>query len=266
MVGTRVMGTGVAGTGVVGKLSSNQSAGLVDAVRGTRLAPANDRMLRVELDGRCWARTRSLVATHGEVRFESPDGGGLGAWLKKTFSGDGIPLMKASGQGEILLARDGTTIRVMGLSGADELTVAGANVLAFAGDIAHEIRAVDSGSWAAGMSICVFRGVGQVAITSRGTPVVVRVSEGRPTYVDARSAVCWSGGVTTTYHKAEKIGWRVALGSAAERRRVIAFSGDGYAVVQPAGQFVSAKSRSSDDGHAAGDDDDSDDDWWDLLG
>lgn len=41
----------------------------------------------------------------------------------------------------------------------------------------------------AGLFNCVFSGQGRIAITTKGTPVVLQVDQ--PTYADPQAAVCW---------------------------------------------------------------------------
>jgi uncharacterized protein (AIM24 family) len=54
----------------------------------------------------------------------------VGRFLKKALTGEGVPLMRCQGRGDVFLAQDGNELHVLDLDG-DSVTVNGANVLAF---------------------------------------------------------------------------------------------------------------------------------------
>ncbi|MDQ4094380.1 MAG: AIM24 family protein, partial [Actinomycetota bacterium] len=58
----------------------------------------NSKMLKIELVGEVLARQGSMVAYQGEVQFKALGSGGIGKFLKQRLTGEGIPLMKVSGQ------------------------------------------------------------------------------------------------------------------------------------------------------------------------
>ena len=62
-----------------------------------RFALQNPKMLRVALDGEVMGRQGAMVAYQGQVDFTYQGAGGMGKFLKKTFTGEGMPLMKVSG-------------------------------------------------------------------------------------------------------------------------------------------------------------------------
>jgi uncharacterized protein (AIM24 family) len=78
---------------------------------------------------------------------------------------------------------------------------------------------------------CVFSGQGRIAITTRGTPVVLRVDQ--PTYADPQAAICWSAGLRTGYHRAEQLGLGTLLGRRTGEAFTMSFAGQGFVVVQP---------------------------------
>ena len=83
----------------------------------------------------------------------------------------------------------------------------------------------------AGLFNCVFSGYGRIAITTKGTPVVLNVDQ--PTYVDPQAAVCWSASLQTGYHRAEQLGLGTLLGRRTGEAFTMSFAGQGFVVVQP---------------------------------
>ena len=80
-----------------------------------RFTLQNPRILRVALDGEVMARQGAMVAYQGEVDFAYQGSGGMGKFLKKTFTGEGMPLMKVSGRGDVFFADDAMEIHLVNL-------------------------------------------------------------------------------------------------------------------------------------------------------
>src|SRR5262245_2097328 len=81
-----------------------------------RYALQNPRMLRVRLDGaEMMARQGAMVAYQGEIDFAYQGSGGMGKFLKKAFTGEGVPLMRVSGRGDVFLADDASEIHLVTL-------------------------------------------------------------------------------------------------------------------------------------------------------
>jgi uncharacterized protein (AIM24 family) len=97
---------------------------------------------------------------------------------------------------------------------------------------------------------CVFSGQGRIAITTKGTPVVLQVDQ--PTYADPQAAVCWSASLQTGFHRADQFGLGTLIGRSTGEVFTMSFAGQGFVVVQPseevAGSFVSGTGG----GHQAG--------------
>src|SRR3954470_10881722 len=109
----------------------------------------NSKMLKVALNGEIMARQGSMVAYQGQMNFEYQGSGGIGKFLKKTLTGEGAPLMKVGGQGELFLAHDADDIHLIRLEN-DALTVKGANILAFEPSIQWDIRRVEGAGMMSG--------------------------------------------------------------------------------------------------------------------
>jgi uncharacterized protein (AIM24 family) len=193
----------------------------------------NGKMLKVELDGECLARAGSMVAYQGDVSFKALGSGGVGRWIKQKMTGEGVPLMRISGRGDVFLADRAADIHLIDLDPGDSLTINGRNVLAFDASLDYDVRMVQGAGMlsASGLFNCVFSGQGRIAITTRGTPVVLRVDQ--PTYADPQAAICWSAGLRTGYHRAEQLGLGTLLGRRTGEAFTMSFAGQGFVVVQP---------------------------------
>lgn len=193
----------------------------------------NSKMLKIELNGECMARTGAMVAYQGQVQFQALGSGGMGKWLKQKLTGEGVPLMRMSGHGDVFLADRAADVHLIDLEPGDALTINGSNVLAFESSLKYDIRMVQGMGMmsSAGMFNCVFSGQGRVAITTKGTPVVLRVDQ--PTYADPQAAICWSASLQTGYHRADQLGLGTLLGRSTGEAFTMSFAGQGFVVVQP---------------------------------
>lgn len=193
----------------------------------------NSKMLKIELNGECMARTGAMVAYQGQVQFQALGSGGMGKWLKQKLTGEGVPLMKLSGRGDVFLADRAADVHLIDLEPGDALTINGSNVLAFDSGLRYDIKMVQGMGMmsSAGMFNCVFSGQGRVAITTKGTPVVLRVDQ--PTYADPQAAICWSASLQTGYHRADQLGLGTLLGRSTGEAFTMSFAGQGFVVVQP---------------------------------
>ncbi|HEX6675521.1 MAG TPA: AIM24 family protein [Actinomycetes bacterium] len=188
----------------------------------------NSKMLRVALRGEVLARQGSMVAYQGRVEFDYEGSGGVGRFIKKALTGEGVPLMRCRGEGDLFLAHDADEVHLVRLE-QDALTVNGPNVLAFEPGISWDIRRVDGATmFAGGLFNTVLSGSGWVAITAHGTPVVLQTDA--LTYVDAQSAVAWSANLHSSIHHTVRLGAMIGRGSGEAVQ--IAFSGQGFVIVQ----------------------------------
>ena len=142
----------------------------------------NSKMLKIALAGEVLARQGAMVAYQGDVRFEALGAGGIGRFIKQQLTGEGVPLMKLSGRGDVFLADAAADVHVIDLEGPhDALSINGRNVLAFEPTLSYDIRMVQGAGMVgtAGLFNCVFSGQGRIAITAKGAPVVLSVEEVR---------------------------------------------------------------------------------------
>ncbi len=194
----------------------------------------NSKMLKVRMDyGPVHARLGSMVAYQGDVRFANRGSGGLDKMVKKAMTGEGVPLMECSGQGELFLADDAADVQVLYLDD-DMVSVNGANVLAFSSSIDWDIHRVGvrGGMMAGGLFNVVLRGSGYVAVTTRGEPVALDVGQA-PTFADAHAVVLWSAGVSMDV-RVDTGGLGSMLRGGSGETIQMAFGGNGHVLVQPA--------------------------------
>jgi uncharacterized protein (AIM24 family) len=193
-----------------------------------RFTRQNASLLKVRLEGdQVQARLGSMVAYQGEVRFEHK-GGGIGRFLKKAFTGEGVRLMTVSGTGDVFLAQDARKIMVLDLDN-ERMTVNGDNVLAFEPGIEWDIKKVEgAGMVAGGLFNVVLQGTGKVAVTAHGEPVLLDTST--PTVADPQSAIAWSGGVRTSIKS--DVSFKTMTGRGSGETFQLAFQGAGWVLVQ----------------------------------
>jgi uncharacterized protein (AIM24 family) len=193
----------------------------------------NAKMLKVELNGEIMARRGAMVGYQGQVQFQALGAGGIGKWLKSKVTGEGVPIMKMTGRGDVFLANEAQDVHLIDLEGNDALSINGANVLAFEPTLQYEIRMVQGMGMlsSAGLFNCLFTGTGRIAVTTHGNPVVVNVDQ--PTYADPQAAVCWSASLQTGFHKAENLGLGTLIGRTTGEMFTMSFSGQGFVVIQP---------------------------------
>ncbi len=193
------------------------------------IANQNPRMLRVRLGEPFMARQGSMVAYQGNVDF-AYEGGGASKFIKKAFTGEGLPLMRCQGQGDVFLAERACDVHLLQLGNAG-LSISGKNVLAFSAGLDWNIERVKGGSIATGgLFNTTLRGTGWVALTTDGPPVVLNAAEA-PTYADTNAVVAWSANLQTQLKTSFKAGALIGRGSGEAVQ--VSFHGQGFVIVQP---------------------------------
>src|SRR5690606_11063657 len=107
------------------------------------------------------------------------------------------------------------------------------NVLAFDAHLSWGVQRVKGIAKFTGQGLfnIGISGTGWVAITSRGTPVVVDCAQAGETLVDPDALVAWSTGLQTKGRRSFKASSLIGRGSGEAYQ--IAFSGQGFVIVQP---------------------------------
>lgn len=199
-------------------------------VQGGRFALQNPQMLRVSLGGDVLAVKGAMVAFQGQVRFDHEKAGSVGKLLKKIVTSEDVPLMRASGQGEVFFASEAGYVYVVELTG-DGISVNGRNLLAFDAALSWDINRVQgAGMMAGGLFNTTVTGTGPVALCTVGAPVVLDCSQ-QPTYVDVQACVAWSANLVPQV--VSSMNMKSMLRGGTGEAFQYAFHGPGFVVVQP---------------------------------
>lgn len=199
-----------------------------------QFALQNKKLLKINMGyGPVLAKTGSMVAYQGDVRFENKGSGGLGKMFKQAATGEGVRMMTCTGQGELFVADMAAEIQVMYLEN-DMISVSGANILAFSSSIEWDIHRVQArgAAMTGGLYNVSLRGTGFVALTTKGDPVALQVAQA-PTFADAQAVVMWTAGVSMDI-KLDTGGAMSMLRGGTGETFQMAFGGQGLVVVQPA--------------------------------
>ena len=189
----------------------------------------NSKLLRVRLGEPFMARQGAMVAYQGNVDFAF-EGGGASKFIKKALTGEGLPLMRCAGQGDVFLAERAYDVHLLNLTNSG-LSISGKNVLAFSSSLDWNIERVKGGSIATGgLFNTTLRGTGWVALTTDGPPVVLNAAEA-PTFADTNAVVAWSASLQTALKTSFKAGALIGRGSGEAVQ--VSFHGQGFVIVQP---------------------------------
>jgi uncharacterized protein (AIM24 family) len=192
----------------------------------------NSKMLKVRLAGSTvMARQGAMVAYQGQVTFDYESAGGIGKMLKKAVTGEGVDLMRVSGNGDVFFADLAADVHVLELDGTDGFSVNGVSVLAFEPTLQWDIKMIPgAGMFGGGLFNTLFTGTGKIAVVTRGTPVVLTVDA--PTYVDTDAVVAWSASLQTSINRS---GFKpmALLGRSSGEAFQMGFAGQGFVIVQP---------------------------------
>lgn len=191
----------------------------------------NNKLLDVDLDGSVTAKAGAMIAYSGDISFEGKSSaeGGIRGFLKQQATGEGSPVMEATGTGHLYLADQEKKIQILELDDGEEISVNGNDVLAFESSVSYEIRTIKSvaGFSAGGLTNVSLVGPGNVAITTHGTPLVLRP----PVRTDPNATVAWSG--TTPGHHVDQ-SLSNMIGQSSDEVYQLDFKGtEGFVVVQP---------------------------------
>jgi uncharacterized protein (AIM24 family) len=174
------------------------------------------------------AKQGAMVAYQGDVTFDHK-GAGVKGFLKSKVTGEGMALMKCTGQGEVFLADMAADIYLIHLEG-DGLSINGRNVLAFEPTLTWDIKKVEGVGFLSsgtGFFNVVISGHGTVAITSKGPPVALEA----PALADPDAIVGWSSGLRIRPHRSA--GLKALIGRGSGEAMQLQFEGQGHVIVQP---------------------------------
>lgn len=202
----------------------------------SRLRLQGSKLLAIAVEGQpVRALTGSMVAYEGQMEFkkQSFGGGGLGNALKRRVTGESLSLMEIQGSGTCYVALSARNVCVVRLSG-DSLWVEASSILALDGSLDTGVEMTGPRGMQSGTGLFTTRvtGHGDVAFTSDGPAVGLRVQPGTPATVDPQAYVAHRGNLAQQFlHDAN---FRTFLGHGSGETFQQRFDGDGVVYIQPA--------------------------------
>lgn len=200
-----------------------------------RYTVQNPQLLRVSLTGHddVLARKGAMVAYQGLMEFDG-EYQSHGQSRARATTGEGLDLMRCSGQGTVYLANLAQYVHVVDVD-RDGLTVDSAYVLALDSSLHTEVIAVDSqyGISGTGKYQLNISGTGKVALMTSGQPLMMQVTPDKYVNADADAIVAWSSSLRVQMqaqtHSSGVFRRRGNTGEGWE----LSFLGQGFALVQP---------------------------------
>lgn len=193
-----------------------------------------ERVLEVNLNGEVWAKMGSMIAYVGNIKFERVRmlEHGMSKMFKKALTGEGTSLMRAKGEGRLYLADQGKKVTIFELYN-ESLCVNGNDLLAFEKSIDWDIKLMRkmAGILSGGLFNVTLKGKGKVAITTHFEPLTLLVEPGEPVYTDPNATVAWSGNLQPEF--VTDITFRTLIGRGSSESIQMAFSGEGFVIIQP---------------------------------
>lgn len=193
-----------------------------------------ERLLEVNLDGRINTKMGSMIAYHGEIKFtrEKMLDQGVGNFLKKAVSGEGMSITYADGKGKLYLADAGKKVSILNLQN-ESIHINGNDVLAFEPSLTHKIHMIRriAAMASGGLFNIHLQGTGRVALTTHYEPITLKVEPGKPVMTDPNATVAWSGNLTPDLKK--DLSLRSFIGRTSGESFQMLFQGEGFVVIQP---------------------------------
>jgi len=191
----------------------------------------HSKCVKYAVNGEVLARQGVMVAFRGNLQFEVKSQG-VGNFLKRAVTGEGLSLMAVRGQGEVWFASGAADCHILDIEPNDALSINGRNVICFDPSLQYNIQMVKgAGMFGGGLFNCVFTGQGRLAIVSEGAPIVIPVTPQVPVLVDTDAVVGWSSSLQTTIQKSQSLKSMLRGGSGELFQ--LALSGQGFVIVQP---------------------------------
>ncbi|MFF3262755.1 AIM24 family protein [Streptomyces sp. SID11233] len=200
-----------------------------------RYAVQNPQLLRVSLTGHddVLARKGAMVAYQGLMEFDG-EYQSHGQRRARASTGEGLDLMRCSGQGTVYLANLAQYVHVVDVD-RDGMTVDSAYVLALDSSLHTEVIAVDSqyGISGTGKYQLNISGSGKVALMTSGQPLMMQVTPDKYVNADADAVVAWSSSLRVQMQaQTHSSGVMRRRGNTGEGWE-LSFLGQGFALVQP---------------------------------
>lgn len=230
------------GSSSTGELAPTSLASLVEESQEVEVQDAfslqSKKLLRVNMaacGGQVLTKVGSMVAYQGQINFTRQGSGGAAKWVKKAISGESFSLMLCQGTGDLFLADASNNVILLYLNN-ETITVEALNLLAFTPSITWDIKRIQgaAGMVSAGLWTVVLSGTGYLALICKGDPLTLKVTPEQPCFTDPNATVAWSQNLDPQIHvDANLKSLSGLLGSRHGELFQLAFSGNGYVVIQP---------------------------------
>lgn len=201
----------------------------------------NEKMLLVKLrNEELLARRGAMIAYNGAIEFapnmlgnEGVQGGAM-----RAVTGERMPLMRATGNGDVFYAERGLHITIISLDN-ERLAIESDNVLAFDNRLRSGtefqgnqgvqglVRGAASGQ---GLWTTTFDGRGEIAILSDGDAIGLPVSAERPIHVDPNAYIGHKGNVQSQF--VTDVSWKTLVGQGSGESFQLKFTGSGTVYIQ----------------------------------
>lgn len=121
---------------------------------------------------------------------------GFGKLVKKAFTGEGMTLRKAQGDGKVYLADSVKKISIINLD-HESIYINVNDLLAFEQSIKWDVKIMEkvAGVLFGGLFNIKLEGKGMVAITTHHDPLTLKVTDKVPVFTDLNATVLWSGNI-----------------------------------------------------------------------
>ncbi|WP_344530620.1 AIM24 family protein, partial [Streptomyces albiaxialis] len=208
-----------------------QDAYMAKAPSAAGMSLQNSKSIKYAVNGECFARQGAMVAFRGNLQFERK-GQGVGGYIKRKVTGEGLPLMAVRGQGEAWFAHEAASCFIVDIAPGDALSINGRNVLVFDASLSYDVKVVKgAGMTGGGLFNSVFTGQGKLGVTCEGEPIVIPVTPQSPVYVDTDAVVGWTAQLSTSLHRSQSFGSMLRGGSGEAVQ--LALEGEGFVIVRP---------------------------------
>ena len=187
------------------------------------------------------ARRGAMLGYRGDVAFRPVhgQGAGVGGRIGAALTSDSVPMMAASGQGEVLYGFRGLHVSVLELDGRTPLAVEADRLLAHDADLQTSVQFLGSGgvrgalrgaATGAGLFTTEVSGAGAVALLSHGGTFAIEVRPGEVVGVDPQAYVAHVGALSVDLRA--RVGWRDTVGRGSGEALQLHVAGSGTVHVQ----------------------------------
>lgn len=194
----------------------------------------NSKTLEINLKNQSvFTKKGAMIAYFGDIKFERTTGTkDVGKMLKGFLSGEGVPLMTATGTGKLYVADNAKHICLIKLEG-ESISLNGNDMLAYESSLQWDVEMQKNIASIAALGLFSLKltGRGIAAFTAHGKPLVLKVQPNNPLYTDPNATVCWSSSLSRTLKK--DVSLKSFFGRASGESYQSCFTGEGFVVVQP---------------------------------